>query len=234
MPPPWRKEIPGLTFDPVAHEYRVDGAKVRSVTETLDLAGLYPPMTPAAEAAMVRGKAVHLATQLWDEGVLDPASVDPRIAGYFAAYRKFKAESAVDILLIEQPVCSRSQKYAGTIDRVVAFPNSTVGVLDIKTGASVDPVTVAQLAGYKKALAETLACFAWRRPTTSEDGKSLPVRTFEEAIGSFFWRDDQQSWSLLLRADGTYSLKRHEDGRDLWMAALVIAKFKEEHRGRNC
>lgn len=154
MPPPWRKEIPGLTFDPVAHEYRVDGAKVRSVTETLDLAGLYPPMTQAAEAAMVRGKAVHLATQLWDEGCLDESSVDPRIAGYFAAYRKFKAESSVEILLIEQPVASRTHSYAGTIDRLVLFPSGMSGVLDIKTGESVDPVTAAQLAGYEMALHE--------------------------------------------------------------------------------
>ncbi len=210
---PWRKPWPLLTFDPVHHDYRVgrDGRLVPSVTQVLDRAGLGVRLDlPTMQAAMSRGRAVHLATQFLDEGRLDRESVDSSWAGYLAAYEKFKSEANPTILLIEQPFHHDELGYAGTIDRVVAFPHNTAGPLDIKTG-SVPKTTAAQLAGYGMGLESALG---------HEDFKPI-----KEAMEGYA----RARWSLLLRANGTYCLSRHAGGEALWMAALTIARFKEEN-----
>lgn len=213
MPLPWRKPWPFLTFDPVHHEYRVgrDGRLVHSVTQVLDRAGLGVRRDSAVmQAAMSRGRAVHLATQFLDEGRLNRASIDPSWAGYLEAYEKFKADANPTILLIEQPFHHGELDYAGTIDRVVAFHHNTAGPLDIKTG-SVPKTTAAQLAGYWMGLEWALGHDVFK-----------PIKEAMEGYA-------RTRWSLLLRANGTYCLDRHEGGEALWMAALTIARFKEEN-----
>ena len=50
------------------------------------------------------GTAVHIATQLDDEGYLVEASVDPLVAPYLAGWRKFRSEMAPEWESIEQMV----------------------------------------------------------------------------------------------------------------------------------
>jgi hypothetical protein len=109
-----------LTFDPIPHEYRVDGVRVPSVTEILrqltDFSGI-----PAAvlEAKRDLGQRVHFACQLDDENDLDASSVEDDVAPYLAAWRKFLAESGAKIVSNEERVYDPILRYAGTLDNVL-------------------------------------------------------------------------------------------------------------------
>lgn len=98
-----------------------------------------------------RGTALHLATQLIDEGDLDRSSLDPFIVGGVAAYERFLAEMGPVILTTEEPVEHAAYRYCGTLDRRILLPYAGDGmrptVLDIKRGgpASWHPI---QLAAY--------------------------------------------------------------------------------------
>jgi hypothetical protein len=141
-----------LTFDPVAHEYRVDGSRVPGVTSVLrplvDFSRV-PADVLAAKADL--GRRVHLACQLHDENDLDETSVEPDVAPYLAAYRRFLAETGATVVENERQVFDRVWRFAGTLDRVMLLDGRKV-LLDLKTSL-VTPATVgAQTAAYLHAL----------------------------------------------------------------------------------
>ncbi len=80
-----------------------------------------------------RGTAVHLATQLHDEGALDTDYEwgDAKAQARFQAYERFLREMNVEILGIEIEVVHPVLDYIGHLDRLVAI-NGLRGVLDIK------------------------------------------------------------------------------------------------------
>ena len=55
-----------LSFDPITHQYRLDGERVPSVTQVLSVCGLIDD-TWYTEESRQRGQAIHLATKLLDE-----------------------------------------------------------------------------------------------------------------------------------------------------------------------
>lgn len=142
-----------LAFDPEAHEYFVDGRMVLSVTKILELAGVidYSRLPrDVREFALARGSAVHLATQYDDEGVLVEDSLDEAILGYVQAWRKFRADTGWENLLIEHRGYHQTYDYAGCTDRVGWFRGkgeNLLCVLDIKTGKAPGWVAL-QLAAY--------------------------------------------------------------------------------------
>ncbi len=138
-----------LTFNKERHEYRLDGAIVPSVTQVIKAARIIDDSF-FDEHSRRRGEAVHLATAMYDEGTLDPASVDPEIAGYVEAWEIFLVLSGFQPTKIEFSVANETYRYAGTIDRVGTMAGSPV-ILDIKTGA-VGPEVGLQLAAYEYAL----------------------------------------------------------------------------------
>lgn len=144
---------PRFTFDAEAHEYRLDGRSLVSVTQVLDLAGLSGGPWP--EGASARGTAVHLATEYDDMGDLDESSLDPAIAGYLDAWRRFVRESRFDASLIEHRAYHQTHLYAGTIDRVGHFGDGKPVVLDIKSGVE-HPSHSLQLAAYAFLLDEPM------------------------------------------------------------------------------
>ncbi len=101
-----------------------------SVTEVLKDCGLIDT-TGFNPYSADRGSKAHRACQYLDEGCLDRDSVDHSIAGYLAAYEKFKEESGMVFDLIEAPVYEKSLEYCGTLDR--ANTGKKI-VLDLKTG----------------------------------------------------------------------------------------------------
>lgn len=142
-----------LTFDPIAHVYKVDGRQVPNVTSVLDAAGLNEFGFVGPEVltfARSRGQAVHAATALDDLGELDEASVDPHAAPYLTAWRRFRRETGFVPTAIEQRVYHVGHRYAGTLDREGVFPQfKSDALLDIKTGApsaTTGPQTAAYLA----------------------------------------------------------------------------------------
>ena len=120
------------SFDPETHQYRVDGEKVLSVTQVLNVCGLIDDTWYTEEGGQ-RGQAIHLATQLYDEDDLDWESVSPEISSYLDAYRKFRQEVSFEPDLIEHPLYSPTYRYAGTPDRTGIMNGENV-IFEIKSG----------------------------------------------------------------------------------------------------
>ena len=83
-----------LAFDPVAHEYWVDGALVPNVTSLLDDAGLAPDYSavprPVLEYARARGLHVDQCIELLDQDQLDFRTVHPEAMPYLDAWLRFR------------------------------------------------------------------------------------------------------------------------------------------------
>ncbi len=140
-----------LTFEPVEHVYRANGVIVPSVTqilEILDECWRVPP--DALRRAADLGTAVHLACELDDRDDLDEDTLDPIVAPYLAAWRRFRLETGFAPEMVEQRVFHPSYQYAGTLDRVGTVAGKR-SVLDIKSGESW-PSHGPQTAAYQQAL----------------------------------------------------------------------------------
>jgi hypothetical protein len=141
-----------LTFDPVAHEYRVGGVRVPGVTSVLwplvDFSRV-PPDVLAAKADL--GRRVHLAAQLHDEDDLDEASVEADVAPYLEAYRRFLAETRATVVENECRVFDPLYRYAGTLDRVMAI-DGECWLVDLKTSIATPITTGPQTSAYLRAL----------------------------------------------------------------------------------
>jgi hypothetical protein len=122
-----------LHFDPVKHVYRLNGEKLISVTTVLREAKLFDYKGSDGGMAMDRGTAVHEATEHLDKGDFKKAREINPITGYVDAWEKFRADTGVEILGIEEPVYHPIYLYAGMTDRRVLWKGKE-GVIDIKTG----------------------------------------------------------------------------------------------------
>jgi hypothetical protein len=140
----------GLTFNEQAHEYRLDGAVVPSVTQVLCPGGVPPWAQHGAE----RGTAVHDAAHYLLENDLDESSVDPVVKPYLAAFRQWVEDVSPEILASEVAVFSPRYWYAGRLD-LVARVFGRLLVIDIKTGSAVPPWADAQVEAYRRAYEET-------------------------------------------------------------------------------
>jgi hypothetical protein len=127
---------PRLGFDEAAHRYYLDGVYLPSVTTVLAAAGLidYSFLGDRREQYLVRGRAVHLATQRDDEGCLVEESLDAEIPGYLQAWRSFRRDFGFIPQFIEHRVCNPRYGYAGTLDRTGVIRDGSEFILDIKTG----------------------------------------------------------------------------------------------------
>src|SRR5687767_7346130 len=96
--------IATMEFDELTHTYRVDGQVVPSVTQILQALDIvdYSYIPPAVrEAALLRGRKVHIATHFDDQGDLDEQTVPEEILPYVFAWRRFRQESGFQPELIE-------------------------------------------------------------------------------------------------------------------------------------
>lgn len=197
----------GLTFDDGSHTYRFEGQVVPSVTQVLkpltDLSHVDPDLLAAASAF---GTAVHKACELDDLKQLDEEALDPELAPYLAAWRKFCRDYDVRWDLVEMRVFHRQLRYAGTLDRfglVRIAPHLAQRVpamVDIKSGTQLYPSVGPQLAAYHRAV-----------PTASITTKRLAVQ---------------------LKPDATYFAKWHEDPTDfaVFASLLTLRGWCAKHR----
>lgn len=100
-----------LHFDEDAHRYFLDGRELPGVTRVL--ADLLPTWK-ATEWHLQRGRAVHACCAMVAHGI--DFTNDPRIDGQVAACRRFFREVRPIVYGIEQQVCSKLYRYAGTLD----------------------------------------------------------------------------------------------------------------------
>jgi hypothetical protein len=147
----------GLDFDPAAHRYQLDGRAVPGVTDALKVvsAGDYAMVDPdvlALKAAL--GQAVHKMIELDCTDDLDVDDLDPMLAPYYRAWRKFLITSGFRVLLSECKVASRRYGYAGQLD-LFGDLNAIRCTIDAKCVVTVMPSTGPQTAAYTQALRET-------------------------------------------------------------------------------
>ncbi len=141
-----------IVFDPEPHTYTYRGVRYQSVSQIIRAAGLsqdfsmVPPEIMAV--AQHRGRMVHLACQLFDEGRLDFSTVDERISGYVNAYILFRMEREVKMIDVERQLLSPDLGYAGTPDRVV-WMDGRRAIIDLKTAQQLSAGMGLQTQGYK-------------------------------------------------------------------------------------
>lgn len=141
----------GLTFDEATHTYCHNGNVVPGVTTILAPLSNFDRVPPAVlSAASAFGTAVHMATELDDQGLLDESALDPALVPYLEAWRKFSQQLDVQWDAIEERVYHPTFRYAGTLDRR-GYVGGVQTVLDIKSSAVLYPSVGPQLAAYQHA-----------------------------------------------------------------------------------
>ncbi len=86
-----------------------------------------------------RGKMVHRACIMEAQQVLDPQSLDPQIAGYVMAWRRFLSDLNATLLELEYITADLGLGYAGRVDCRLSIPGRELPVLvDIKSGSKAD------------------------------------------------------------------------------------------------
>jgi hypothetical protein len=157
---------PALVFDAQTHRYSLHGRTLCGVTAAIKSAGLIEDRW-FSEQATVRGAYVHQALEYLDAGVLDDTTIDPQIAGYVEAYRRFLRDTSLGpVLLNEARLCDAVLGFAGTVDRVRSI-HDRHAVIDIKSGTPA-PWHGVQLAAYADLVK---VAFSW--PTLNRYGLYL-------------------------------------------------------------
>lgn len=198
-----------LSFDPARHEYRVGGQIVPSVTQILaplySFAGIPADVLERKRAI---GEAVHAACAIESMGEeLDPDSIDPQIAGYLEAWRRFVRERNYKPLLVEARVYHRVLRYAGTLDDAGEFDvgaRRVLGLFDKKCTYDLHPAVGPQTAAYLAA---------------AHDCGLLP-------------KSVKERFAVHLHSDGTYDVAPLAEPTDfaVFQSALTIFNFKRRHK----
>lgn len=145
-----------LAFDAEAHEYKLSGVRIPSVTQVLSFG---QDLSRIPRWTAERGTAFHLATEYDDAGDLDEESVDALVRPHLEAYRKWRAYRRPQYHATEAKVWGELDglRFAGTIDRVILLDVDVmstradyVRLMDLKSGAP-RKEHGAQLAAYKVA-----------------------------------------------------------------------------------
>lgn len=150
-----------LTFDADTHTYRYKGERVPSVTQALSVVtDEYLRKIPPERLERKRqiGSAVHKAIELDLRGELDPDTIAPVWAAYFAAWTQFRDLLAPeDIGPCEVPRYSHGWRYAGTPDLVLRVFNPRKAkkhwaIVDVKCSWQLHPAVGPQTEAYRDLL----------------------------------------------------------------------------------
>jgi len=195
-----------FTFDEAAHEYRLDGRKLPSVTSIIrpiapDFSAIPPHVLERKRAI---GTAAHLACELDDLGELDEESLDPILVGYLQAWRGFKDATGAIVIANECRLYHPRLNYAGTLDRLLSI-GGNLWLVDLKTSADPVPSYGVQLAAYAELL-------------KSSDAQLVP--------------QEPRRASLHLRDDGTHKLHEFKNPNDwpAFVACLSLYQWKESNQ----
>lgn len=188
-----------IEFEPVAHVYHMDGVRVPSVTQVLQLLEDFSGIPPhILEAARVFGSHVHDAVALDIRGRLDWRTLDVALVPYVEAWRRFKADSGFVILASEAVVGHRLHRFAGKLD-LRGILNKHRALIDIKSGQL--PRTVGpQTAAYDVAGADTHGIKSQRRYCLQLN-PSLPCGYKLHPL------TNQSDWSMFLSALNCWRFK---------------------------
>lgn len=139
-----------IHFDEASHTYTVDGKPYASVTQVIAGAGLYGDAVKFFDDySRDRGRIVHKAIELHIQGDLDPATVDPALAGFYQAYQNFEKDTGFYPGYLEHVLYSDALRVAGRVDMIGPL-NDAAAIIDLKTSATPSPATGIQLAAYQE------------------------------------------------------------------------------------
>lgn len=198
-----------LAFDPIAHEYRWNGAVIPHVTGIIAPLTNYDKIPPdVLERARQEGTAVHKMVELDCKNDLDLVKLPAWMAGRYSAWIRFKEETGFECWASERQVYHQRLGYGGTLDLEGVLPklrtSKKPAVIDVKRSFYAGPAIGLQTAAYEGA-------------ANSEKRR--------DAI--------EERYALLLNANGTYRLQRYEDRDDhaAFLACLQQLRWKEKHYG---
>ena len=140
-------------LDPSGKFYVKNGNKLPRLTSILQAVGIvdYSKLpSHVRDFAMDRGSKAHKATELYDLGNLDEASLDSRLVLYLDGWKLFLKENRVKITAIEKIAAHPDNLYCCRVDRI-GLVNGVMSVIEIKTGA-LQPWTALQTMGQAEAL----------------------------------------------------------------------------------
>lgn len=145
-----------LVYDDHTHTYRVNGRLIPHITEIVP--SDYSHVPPEhLERARQRGTAVHKATELYDQGLLDWSTLRPNIEPYLEAWIKACAEYEIEFELedIERRLYHPIDRYGGTGDRPRAWitppgKHRRLATIEIKSIARMDENVGLQTAGQQR------------------------------------------------------------------------------------
>lgn len=196
-----------LEFDEPSHVYKWDGQIVPNVTRIISPLSDYSRI-PDAVLEKARQEGVHIHRMVeWDcLGVLVVDTLPEWMRPYFAAWRKFVAESGFKLIASEQKIYHRTYRYAGQLDLEGTLPLLRIkrpAILDIKRSFYAGPAIGVQLAAYKAA----------RDSETKGDAR--PDKRF----------------GLKLQPNGEYRLEEFADPEDFgtFLGCLSILNWRLKH-----
>lgn len=137
-----------IDFDPIAHEYKIHGQPVPSVTQIIS--EVIGHGWSAAKWFLDRGKAIHACAAFIAEG--KKFKYDERLVGYVQALERFFKETKAEPIQIEMLVASKTFHYAGTLDLICKIRNKKY-IIDWKHNYDKTRTPI-QIAAYSRALVE--------------------------------------------------------------------------------
>lgn len=204
-----------LTFDPIEHRYYWNGKAVPNVTSIIEpyLTDYWRIPAQILRDAQARGTAVHIATDLYDQGVLDWKSVHPIVEPYLMGWVKFRREVPFQIRRSEHRMYSVRFGFAGTLDRSGPC-GPEEWLLDIKTSEHLMPSVGPQVAAYDQLLDEE------ERAQAVAAGAAIMPR-----------QRGRVRKCVQLRDNGLYKIHTLADQSDFgtFLACLTVYRFGGKH-----
>lgn len=193
-----------LTLNEATHEYTEDGRKLISVTQVLDLNGLYKGTEYFTPESRELGTAIHQACEFYDRGIFDDYEWDPKVIPFVESWKEFRAVTGFTPILTEQLFSSKVYGFAGRTDSIGEMKKEN-WIIDWKHGSD-QPAHRYQTAGYHLLLAE------------SHHMQELATKRIRRG-------------TVFLQANGSIAkLKPHNDIADIqkFMCLLVAAQIRQE------
>jgi len=189
--------VPEVVFTESDHSYRVGGARYPSVTQVIADMGLYGNAADYfTEWSRERGSFVHRIIQWHLSGELDEDTIDPALAPYFDAWRRFERDAGYVSDACEKVMASDFYKFAGTVDHI-GHLNGYCCIIDVKTGA-LSPATAIQMGGYEILMKSPgIRRFGLRLMDTGkyslkEYKDRQDSKIFLAALAVYYWKQDNR------------------------------------------
>jgi len=131
-------EFQELTFEENSHTYRLNGIEIPSVSrilEPLSSAEYGSVNTIALKNAATRGRSVHRAIEHFLKHGIDN-DIIPSYSNYFAAFKKWYAETSPQVEEVECRIYHKAARYGGTADLICRI-GGKLTLVDFKTSSNI-------------------------------------------------------------------------------------------------